>query len=149
MFFCFLSSFSAYFSKENAQNAEKIARFPGGEKGVESCHVSGGRHGFVLPRNHFKRSPAPSCPFSKAIIVSGDNELKCSQCYDRKARIPIRIIAKGRNRGETPNAIIQENSRRLELSISKKHPARKVATRSRQCGPKVPGNFAFPKASNL
>ena len=28
----------------------------------------------------------------------------------------------------------------------KKHPARKVGTRSRQCGPKVPGRFAFPSA---
>ena len=26
----------------------------------------------------------------------------------------------------------------------KKHPAQKVGTRSRQCGPKVPGRFAFP-----
>ena len=26
----------------------------------------------------------------------------------------------------------------------KKHPARKVGTRSRQCQPKVPGRFAFP-----
>ena len=30
----------------------------------------------------------------------------------------------------------------------KKHPARKVGTRSRQCGPKVPGRFAFPGARN-
>ena len=29
-----------------------------------------------------------------------------------------------------------------------KHPARKVGTRSRQCGPKVPGRFAFPGARN-
>ena len=42
----------------------------------------------------------------------------------------------------------QKNSRRLELSISKKHPARKVGTRSRQCRPKVPGRFAFPGARN-
>ena len=28
----------------------------------------------------------------------------------------------------------------------KKHPARKVGTRSRQCGPKAPGRFAFPGA---
>ena len=30
----------------------------------------------------------------------------------------------------------------------KKHPARKVGIRSRQCGPKVPGRFAFPGARN-
>ena len=30
----------------------------------------------------------------------------------------------------------------------KKHPARKVGTRFRQCGPKVPGRFAFPGARN-
>ena len=30
----------------------------------------------------------------------------------------------------------------------KKHPARKVGTRSRQCRPKVPGRFAFPGARN-
>ena len=30
----------------------------------------------------------------------------------------------------------------------KKHPARQVGTRSRQCGPKVPGRFAFPGARN-
>ena len=30
----------------------------------------------------------------------------------------------------------------------KKHPARKVGTRSRQCGPKVPGRFALPGAPN-
>ena len=29
-----------------------------------------------------------------------------------------------------------------------KHPARKVGTRPRQCGPKVPGRFAFPGARN-
>ena len=29
-----------------------------------------------------------------------------------------------------------------------KHPARKVGTSSRQCGPKVPGGFAFPGARN-
>ena len=30
----------------------------------------------------------------------------------------------------------------------KKHPARKVETGSRQCGPKVPDRFAFPGARN-
>ena len=30
----------------------------------------------------------------------------------------------------------------------KKHPARKVGTRCRQCRPKVPGRFAFPGARN-
>ena len=30
----------------------------------------------------------------------------------------------------------------------RKHPARKVQTRSRQCRPKVPGRFAFPSARN-
>ena len=30
----------------------------------------------------------------------------------------------------------------------KKHPARKVGTRSRKCGPKVPGRFAFTGARN-
>ena len=30
----------------------------------------------------------------------------------------------------------------------KKHPARKVGARSRQCGPKVPGRFALPGARN-
>ena len=44
--------------------------------------------------------------------------------------------------------VIQKNLRRLELLISKKHPARKVGTRSRQCRPKVPGRFAFPGDRN-
>ena len=33
-------------------------------------------------------------------------------------------------------------------SRDKKHPTRKVGTRSRQCRPKVPGRFAFPVARN-
>ena len=41
-----------------------------------------------------------------------------------------------------------KNSRKLELSISKNTPARKVGTRSRQCQPKIPGRFAFPGARN-
>ena len=43
------------------------------------------------------------------------------------------------------------NSEKLEKAGAvdfKKHPARKVGTRSRQCGPKVPGRFAFPGARN-
>ena len=31
----------------------------------------------------------------------------------------------------------------------KKHPARKVGTRPQQCGPKVPGRFAFPVPETL
>ena len=31
------------------------------------------------------RSLDSSYPFSYAIIVFGDNELKCSKCFDRKA----------------------------------------------------------------
>ena len=46
------------------------------------------------------------------------------------------------------NSIQSENSRRLELSISKKHPARKVGTRSRQCRPKVCLSRC-PKSYNL
>ena len=42
----------------------------------------------------------------------------------------------------------QKNSRRLELSIFKKHPAQKVGTRSRQCRPKLLGRSAFPGARN-
>ena len=45
-----------------------------------------------------------------------------------------------------PNAHQEKNSRRLEFHGTvdfKKHPARKVGTRSWQCGPKVPGRFAF------
>ena len=30
-----------YFSKEMAQNLEKMANIPGGEMRVKSCHVSG------------------------------------------------------------------------------------------------------------
>ena len=44
---------------------------------------------------------------------------------------------------------IQRLSEKLEKAGTvdfKKHPARKVGTRSRQCGPKVSGRFAFPGA---
>ena len=43
-------------------------------------------------------------------------------------------------------AVNQKNSRRLDF---KKHLARKVGTRSRECQPKVRGRFAFPGAQNL
>ena len=42
-------------------------------------------------------------------------------------------------------------SERLEKAGTvhfRKHPARKVGARSQQCGPKVPGRFAFPGARN-
>ena len=48
-------------------------------------------------------------------------------------------------------AIIQKKKKKLEKAgtvDSKKHPARKVGTRSRQCQPKVPGRFAFAGARN-
>ena len=38
--------------RKSPQNVEKIARFPGGEKGEESCHVSG-CHGFFGPEKGF------------------------------------------------------------------------------------------------
>ena len=47
--------------------------------------------------------------------------------------------------------VITFSSEKLEKAGTvdfKKHPARKVGTRSRQCGPKVPGRFAFPGARN-
>ena len=37
----FSSTFSVWCSKKSTQNVEKIARFPGGEKSLELCHVSG------------------------------------------------------------------------------------------------------------
>ena len=46
--FCSFSRFSVKCCNKSTQNVEKIARFPGGEKSVESCHVSGCR-GFVRP----------------------------------------------------------------------------------------------------
>ena len=33
---------------KSPENVEKIARFPGGGKGAESCHVCG-CHGFLVP----------------------------------------------------------------------------------------------------
>ena len=45
--------------------------------------------------------------------------------------------------------LVAFNSEKLEKAGTvdfKKHPARKVGTRSRQCGPKVPGRFSFPGA---
>ena len=47
IFSCF-SRFTVQFSKEIAQIVEKFARFLGGAKSVESCHVSG-CHGFFGP----------------------------------------------------------------------------------------------------
>ena len=47
--------------------------------------------------------------------------------------------------------ISRKSSEKLEKAGTvdfKKHPARKVGTRSRQCRPKVPGRFAFPDAQN-
>ena len=34
--------------RKSPQNVEKVARFTGGEKSAESCHVSG-CHGFTVP----------------------------------------------------------------------------------------------------
>ena len=55
--------------RQSPQNLEKIARFPGGEKSVESCHVSG-CHGFfsvpiAAPSDHLQESPGPSGPKSQ------------------------------------------------------------------------------------
>ena len=46
--FSLFSRFSVQFSKEMALKVEKIARSPGREKVVESCHVCG-CHGFFGP----------------------------------------------------------------------------------------------------
>ena len=44
------------------------------------------------------------------MIVFEDNELKCSTCYDRKAKTaagpPYAVLAGGRSRVKTLNAII-------------------------------------------
>ena len=52
---------------KSPQNVEKIARFPDGEKGAESCHVSG-CHGFFGPDcgdslEKVLKSPLSSLPF--------------------------------------------------------------------------------------
>ena len=57
-------------------------------------------------------------------------------------------------RGKSPGTLRARRARetpvagRGGLVDFKKHPARKVGTRSRQCGPKVPGRLAFPGARN-
>ena len=47
IFFPFLQVFLCNLVRKSPQNVEKIARFPGGEKSAESCHVSG-CHGFLV-----------------------------------------------------------------------------------------------------
>ena len=42
--------------------------------------------------------------------------------------------------------LLSEKFERAGTVDFKKHPAEKVGTRSQQCGPKVPGRFAFPGA---
>ena len=42
--------------RKSPQKLEKIARFPGSEKSVESCHVSG-CHGFFRSRKDLKENP--------------------------------------------------------------------------------------------
>ena len=49
IFYLFSWSFVHVLIRKSPQNVEKIARFPGGEKSAESCHVSG-RHSFLLPK---------------------------------------------------------------------------------------------------
>ena len=48
IFFPFSPGFLCNLVRTWPQNVEKIAQFPGGEKSVESCHVSG-CHGFFSP----------------------------------------------------------------------------------------------------
>ena len=52
------SRFRCTLVRKSPQNVEKIARFPGGEKSVESCHVSGCHGFFSSPRS--KLRPGPS-----------------------------------------------------------------------------------------
>ena len=47
-FFWLFSRFTVYFSKEMAPKCGESCPISGGEKGVESCHVSG-CHGFFGP----------------------------------------------------------------------------------------------------
>ena len=59
----------------------------------------------------------------------------------------------GPNRAMPPRCAMRFESLRKtregwSCRFFKKHPARKVGTRSRQCRPKVPGRFAFPGALN-
>ena len=51
-------------------------------------------------------------------------------------------------RSERGNRSRSEKLEKAGTVDFKKHPARKVGKRSRQCGPKVPGRFAFPGARN-
>ena len=56
---------------------EKIARFPGGEKGTESCHVSG-CHGFLVPVRD-SREPRQLKPKEKQV------QLKWALCFEKGA----------------------------------------------------------------
>ena len=53
----FSPGFLCNFVRKRPQNVEKIARFPGREKSVESCHVSG-CHGFFGPDNFLSNGAA-------------------------------------------------------------------------------------------
>ena len=63
------------------------------------------------------RSPDSSCPICLSDNRFGENEPKCFNCYDRKAEKPSgppnAVIAKGRKRGVTPNAIVAVKRPRL------------------------------------
>ena len=52
-FFPFSPGLLCSLVRKSPQNVEKFARLPGGEKGVESCHVSG-CHGFFRSRTYPK-----------------------------------------------------------------------------------------------
>ena len=54
IFVCFSRAFLSSLQRKAPQNVEKIARLPGGEKRVKSCHLSGchGCHGFFGPERH-------------------------------------------------------------------------------------------------
>ena len=79
---------------------------------------------------------------TEAQRVSGNSHaiIKCFRRWDRRGGQCYFVLA------VLQTLVKQKKSTRLELSISKKHPARKVQTRSWECQPKVPGRFAFPGA---
>ena len=59
-----------------------------------------------------------------------------------------RVVTKTQSASELPLSGAKENSRRLELSISKNTPHGRSAKGPGQCGPNVRGRFAFPGARN-
>ena len=124
-----------------------------GQGGVETSGGGGKHTAKPLSKNVFG-PPPPTIhppPFWRlsAISLKGQRHRPDQLQFLR----PPKVVLEGTLRSTFPLSHSRDTfcSEKLEKAGTvdfKKHPARKVGTRSRQCGPKVSGRFAFPGARN-